>query len=189
MGILPCSGRIRRAASRLGSTAMADPLVIKTAFLFSLSTLCLGAGETKLQRFFMATIRKTDLVPGSIDAIVKIFAWSFNCLVAGMSASVDHAGCPIKSKPRKLAGGWKGILMSVRGAGICMSRPSASRVGRGPTTCAGCVQHRMLSLASCTPISRRARGGAKPGEHMPPGWLVCALLAIRPPLRCDRLAT
>ena len=85
-------------------------------YVFAFNSL-LGGGETKVQRFLMTTIRKTDLVPGSIEAIMKIFAWSFNCCVAGKSPSVDHTGRRISTmgKPRELAGGWKGILMSVRG--------------------------------------------------------------------------
>ena len=76
----------------------------------------LGVGPTMSKRYLATCIKKSDLVPGSMDAIFRIVAWSFNALLDGRWPEVDWRGIPITSSPMgDLAGGLKGCLCQVRG--------------------------------------------------------------------------
>ena len=77
---------------------------------------CLGEGPTKSTRFLMTAIKKSLIVPGTIDAIARVLGWSFNVLLTGLEPMIDELGNPLPpSDARYLAGGFKGVLVKVRG--------------------------------------------------------------------------
>lgn len=82
--------------------------------IFGVNSL-LGKGTTTMTRLLVTSIRKTELVAGSLDAILGIIAWSFNTMLTGLSPSLDWNGKGIPGRPSYLAGGHKGVLMSCRG--------------------------------------------------------------------------
>ena len=83
-------------------------------YVFSWSSL-VGSGTTVQKRFWGTIIKKTDMVPGTIDAIMQVLSWSFNALLRGARPELDWAGVPTADGGGVLADGWKGALCQVRG--------------------------------------------------------------------------
>ena len=88
----------------------------ESLFVFTFNS-CLGEGPTRSTRFLMTAIKKSLLAPGTIDAVAKMFGWSFNVCLTGSEAATDENGnpLPISGTPRQLFGGFKGVLVRVRG--------------------------------------------------------------------------
>ena len=51
-------------------------------YVFSWNSL-IGSGATVQKRFLATIIKKTDMVPGTVDAIMKILRWSFSVMFSG----------------------------------------------------------------------------------------------------------
>ena len=83
-------------------------------YVFSWNSL-IGSGTTVQKRFVATIIRKTDMAPGTIDAIMKVLSWSFNSMLDGRMPAMDWAGNPLPSGGSMLADGWMGALCQVRG--------------------------------------------------------------------------
>ena len=75
----------------------------------------LGSGATIAKRFLITAIPKSQMVPGTMDAVLRLVAWSFNILLDGLSPSHNFNGVPILGAARKLADGWCGALCQIRG--------------------------------------------------------------------------
>ena len=90
-----------------GSFSKQDSLFV---FTFN-SLLCDGA--TMAKRFVMAIIKKSDMVPGTLDKMMAILSWSFNVALAGLSPQISFDGEAIED-PTYLAGRWRGSLIQVR---------------------------------------------------------------------------
>ena len=87
-----------------------------TEGLFSIAWNSLhGEGNTSETRFVFATIKKSDIVRGTLHAVFERFAWAMNALSAGEMPQFDWKGQPCKDAGRKLAQGWKGSLVQCRG--------------------------------------------------------------------------
>ena len=74
----------------------------------------LGGGQTMSKKFLITCLKKSDIGPGTLDAIFKVIAWSFNALLTGIWPEVDWKGQPIEGGSY-LAGGLRGCLTQVRG--------------------------------------------------------------------------
>ena len=85
-----------------------------SVYIFSWNSL-LGTGTTVQKRFVTAIIRKSDMVPGTLDAIMKVLSWSFNTLLSGQTPSLGLLGEALDGGGLPLAGGWRGALCQVRG--------------------------------------------------------------------------
>ena len=86
-------------------------------YIFSWNSL-LAVGSTETKRIMFTVVRKSELVNGvggTFDAIWKIFAWSLNAMLDGMTPSVDWLDRPIPGGNEVLAGGWKATLCQCRG--------------------------------------------------------------------------
>ena len=75
----------------------------------------LGVGTTIRKRFVMTTVRKNEMLPGTLDAIQKILCWSFNVLLSGREPDTSYLGVPSARAPTSLADDWCGCLCQVRG--------------------------------------------------------------------------
>jgi len=85
-------------------------------FVISWNSLIGGeAGEGFAKRFLFAVIRKADLVPGTLDALWTVFAWSANALLTGISPEVDWAQREIGGGGDYIAGGFRGAVVQLRG--------------------------------------------------------------------------
>ena len=82
-------------------------------FVFTFNSL-LGEGVTSSKRFVMTIIKKSELVPGTLDKMMEILAWSFNVALTGLTPVVSFDGEEL-GNPAYLAGRWKGSLIQVRG--------------------------------------------------------------------------
>ena len=82
-------------------------------FVFTFNSL-LGEGVTSSKRFVMTIIKKSELVPGTLDKMMEILAWSFNVALTGLTPVVSFDGEEL-GNPVYLAGRWKGSLIQVRG--------------------------------------------------------------------------
>ena len=75
----------------------------------------LGEGTTLQKRFLFTVIRKTDMNTETMNAIMRVFAWSVNSLLGGRTPSRDCGGRKIRGKQVAIAGGWKAAFCQVRG--------------------------------------------------------------------------
>ena len=75
----------------------------------------LGSGCTKAKRYLLTCIRKTDLAPGTLDAIFEILGWSFNVMATGVCPEKDWLGRAQPHRSHYLAQGYRGVRCQVRG--------------------------------------------------------------------------
>ena len=79
-----------------------------TEGLFTISWNSLhGRGTTAETKFVFACIKKSEMVPGTLEKIFDRLAWSMNALCEGVLPPRDWKGKPIKHAGRKLANGLK----------------------------------------------------------------------------------
>ena len=80
----------------------------------SIYTFCwnslLGAGQTIAKRFVISFIKKSEMVEGTMDAMTRIMAWSFNAMLSGRYPIEDWVGRPLAGGGGDLADGWRGAL-------------------------------------------------------------------------------
>ena len=75
-----------------------------------------ASGSTTQKRFVLTVIRKSDMVAGTMDAILKVASWSFNILLSGEHPERNYHGMPAPfTRGSKLADGWCGSLCQIRG--------------------------------------------------------------------------
>jgi hypothetical protein len=86
----------------------------ESMFVFTWNSL-LGTGTTIAKRFVLTVLRKSQVVPATLDALFEVFAWSFNVLLTGLTPSVDWRGAPVGGGQDYLCGGYRGSLIQVRG--------------------------------------------------------------------------
>jgi len=75
----------------------------------------LGEGQTMQKRFLFTVIRKSDMVDGTLSALMNIFSWSCNAMLKGKFPKVDWANRRVQGGGGALAAGWKAALSQVRG--------------------------------------------------------------------------
>jgi hypothetical protein len=90
--------------------------VTKTESLFTVSwNSLLGTGKTMDSRFIYTCIRKKDIGPGTLDALWKYLAWSFDVMMRGEEKpALDYLGQPYTGEPFDF-GGWRGTCIQLRG--------------------------------------------------------------------------
>ena len=86
----------------------------ESLFVFTWNSL-LGTGNTQAKRFVLTVLRKSQMAPGTLDAIFKVLAWSFNALLSGIAPAEDWEQRPLVDGGQWLAGRWRGALVQVRG--------------------------------------------------------------------------
>ena len=86
----------------------------ESLFVFAWNSL-LGTGTTASKRFVLTVIRKNQMAPGTLDALFKVFAWSFNALLSGISPEQNWEGVSMSGGGQWLANKWRGALVQVRG--------------------------------------------------------------------------
>ena len=68
------------------------------------------------KRFVYTLIKKSDIVEGTLDAILSIFCWSMNALLTGIMPAYNHNNLPIPGGGKEfIANGFKGIFVQCRG--------------------------------------------------------------------------
>ena len=82
-------------------------------YVFTFNSL-LGQGDSSSKRFVSTIIKKSQLVPGSLDKIMDILGWSFNVALTGLTPVVSYEG-EEDQHPKYLAGKWRGSLIQIRG--------------------------------------------------------------------------
>ena len=75
----------------------------------------LGRGSTQQKRFVFTVIRKAEMVPETLDAILRIFSWSINAVLCGEEPTNGPTGETMGGEPGPLANHWRGALCQVRG--------------------------------------------------------------------------
>ena len=85
--------------------------------LFGLSWNSLATtGTSSVQsRFLFSGIRKSDMVPETLDLLMRAFSWSVNILLAGETPMTDWQGNALSGGGLPLADGWRGQVAQVRG--------------------------------------------------------------------------
>ena len=83
-------------------------------FTFSWNSL-LGEGCTIDKRFVYTVVKKSDVIPETLPALLKLFSWSANALLTGISPELDEDGQPCPGGGKYLADGWRGALCQIRG--------------------------------------------------------------------------
>ena len=76
----------------------------ESIYLFTWNSL-LGAGSTSAKRFVFTLLKKSDVAVGTLDEIMRIFAWSMNSLLTGIVPRVNWLGLPVASTDDYIAGG------------------------------------------------------------------------------------
>ena len=75
----------------------------------------LGTGSTIRTRFLFSVVRKSDMVPETIDTLLEVMAWSFNVLLSGITPDTDWLDRPLEGGGEWLANGYRGCLAQCRG--------------------------------------------------------------------------
>ena len=83
-------------------------------YIFTWNSL-LGECPQGSSRFLMTAIRKSIMLPETVDAIAKVLGWSFNVLLTGLTAALDENEEPLPGQQKFIAARWKGVLTKVRG--------------------------------------------------------------------------
>ena len=85
-------------------------------YTFSWNSLVASpTSTTRDGRFIFTVVKKEDITPETLDAILTIFAWDMNALQTGFTADKDWEGRPTGEKRTPIAGGFRGILTHIRG--------------------------------------------------------------------------
>ena len=83
-------------------------------FTFSWNSL-LGQGTTIDKRFVYTVVKKSDVIADTLPALLKLFSWSVNALLTGISPELDEDGQPCPGGGKYLADGWRAALCQIRG--------------------------------------------------------------------------
>ena len=75
----------------------------------------LGAGETVATRFLFTVVKKTDMVPNTLETLLRQFAWSCNVLLSGQTPHHDWNRRPLEGGGLDLCNGVRGCLVQARG--------------------------------------------------------------------------
>ena len=71
-----------------GAFSKQDSLMV-----FSFNGL-LSSGRTRTKRFLFSTIRKADYTRETLDAMLKVFSWSMNIMLEGLTPASNHNDMP-----------------------------------------------------------------------------------------------
>ena len=84
-------------------------------FVFSMNSL-LCRTTTRSSRMVLTIVKKSLIIPATLDAIAKVLCWSFNVLMTGIEASCDweHRN-NIHYQGQFLASGYRAVLTQIRG--------------------------------------------------------------------------
>ena len=74
-----------------------------------------GQGATAKKRFVFTILRKSEMNRRTLDTVFRIFAWSMNILLSGVTPAASWVGRALKDGGRDLASGWCGAMCQVRG--------------------------------------------------------------------------
>ena len=85
-----------------------------SVYVFSFNSL-VGRGATFQKRFIFTVIKKSMMLPSTMDAILRLFAWSCNTLLKGETPRLSYQGHELQSGGKPLAGPWRACLCQVRG--------------------------------------------------------------------------
>ena len=83
-----------------------------------------GQGTTRMTRFLMTVIVKSQMIPETMPAVIKILCWSFNAMLTGIEPLVNHLGEDVRGAKKFLAGRWKAALSQLRGDWEFYAMPS-----------------------------------------------------------------
>ena len=79
----------------------------------SISSFLGSSGFT--QRFPFTIVRKGEMAPSTLDELFRVFAWSVNVLLTGITPDRDWDGKPLSGGCEYIAAGWRAALVQVRG--------------------------------------------------------------------------
>ena len=85
-----------------------------SVYCFTFNSL-LGEGSTAAKRFLITIIKKSEMVPATLQTLMDIFSWSFNVALSGLTPDTDWAGRDVEGPRAHIAGRWRGSLVQVRG--------------------------------------------------------------------------
>ena len=74
-----------------------------------------GVGEGIVKRFLFTIIRKDDCVKGTLDELLRIFSYSMNYLLTGITPSKDHNDLPVYGGKEWMSNRFRAALVQVRG--------------------------------------------------------------------------
>ena len=83
-------------------------------YVFSFNSL-VGRGSTHQKRFIFTVVKKSLMLPNTMDEILRIFAWSCNVLLSGVTPHENPYGKAVAGGGQALAGPWRAALCQVRG--------------------------------------------------------------------------
>ena len=75
----------------------------------------IGQGSTASKRFLFTVFRKSEMVDGTLDAVFRVLAWSFNLMLEGKWPKKNYHGRAMANGGKDIAGGWRAALCQVRG--------------------------------------------------------------------------
>ena len=72
---------------------------VDSLLVFTMSSL-IGTGTTRETRYFMTSVRKSEIIPGTLLAMIQVLGWSFNVLLPALMPLADFANRPIAASQR-----------------------------------------------------------------------------------------
>ena len=75
----------------------------------------IGVGTTRMTRFLMTVVPKSEMCAETMSTIMAILSWSFNVMLTGIEPLKSWLGDTIPGTKRFLANRWKAALSQVRG--------------------------------------------------------------------------
>jgi hypothetical protein len=83
-------------------------------YVFSFNSL-VGRGTTHQKRFIFTVVKKSLMLPNTMNEILRIFSWSCNALLDGKTPCRGPFGNALAGGGEPLAGPWRAALAQVRG--------------------------------------------------------------------------
>ena len=123
-------------------------------YVFSFNSL-VGRGSTHQKRFIFTVVKKSLMLPNTMDEILRIFAWSCNVLLDGHTPYKGPLGNPLQGGGEPLAGPWRAALAQVRGDWAfykeCFNFPQWNSAISMCFCCRASSTIKALSWTNCSP--------------------------------------
>ena len=125
-------------------------------YVFSFNSL-VGRGSTHQKRFIFTVIKKSSMLPNTMTEVLRIFAWSCNVLLKGVTPCRNPFGQHLEGDGLPLAGPWRAALVQVRGDWAfykeCFNFPQWNSATMMCFCCRASSTIRNLSWTNFTPLA------------------------------------
>jgi hypothetical protein len=131
----------------------------ESIYVFSFNSL-VGRGSTHQKRFIFTVIKKSMMRADTMTEILRVFAWSCNVLLSGLTPHQNPFGRTMDGGGEAVAGPWRAALCQFVVIGLSTRSASTFLNGTQQWQCVSVVARQILLHTYLGRILRRMLGGA-----------------------------